>query len=59
MMSDQEVWFKAMAIVEARGAIEGPQIVDTIIDVVGGTPYNYDWMRIAAAVDAINEGHLQ
>jgi len=59
MMSDREVWLKAMAIVEARGAIEGAQIVDIILDVVGGTPYDYDWMRVAASVDAINAGQLQ
>lgn len=58
-MIDREVWLKAMAIVEPRGRIEGAQIGDTVLDVVGDTPYDYDWMRVAAAVDASNAGQLQ
>jgi len=58
-MTDREVWLKAMAIVEAHGTMEAAPIVDTILDVLGDTPQENDWARVAAAVDAINEGHPQ
>ncbi len=59
MMTDREVWLKAMAIVEAHGTMEAAPIVDTILDVLGDTPQENDWARVAAAVDAINEGEQQ
>jgi len=59
MMSEREVWLKAMAIVEAHGTMEAAPIVDTILDVLGDTPQENDWARVAAAVDAINEGQPQ
>lgn len=59
MMTDREVWLKAMAIVEAHGTMEAAPIVDTILDVLGDTPQENDWARVAAAVDAINEGQPQ
>lgn len=59
MMSEREVWLKAMAIVEARGNLQASQIVDTILDVVGDTPHEHDWARVAAAVDVIIEGQQQ
>ena len=54
MMSDREVWLKAMAIVEVRSKIYAPNIVDIILEVVGNTADQGDWARVAAAVDAIN-----
>jgi hypothetical protein len=54
MMSDREVWLKAMAIVEVRSKIYAPNIVDIILEVVGNTADQSDWARVAAAVDAIN-----
>ncbi len=59
MMSAREVWLKAMAIVEAHGTMEAAPIVDTILEVLGSTPQENDWARVAAAVDAINEGQPQ
>ena len=59
MMTDREVWLKAMAIVEVHGTMEAAPIVDTILDVLGDTPQENDWARVAAAVDAINEGQPQ
>jgi hypothetical protein len=54
MMSDREVWLKAMAIVEVRSRIYAPNIVDIILEVVGNAADQSDWARVAAAVDAIN-----
>lgn len=54
MMSDREVWLKAMAIVDVRSKIDAPNIVDIILNVVGNTADQSDWARVAAAVDAIN-----
>ena len=59
MMSEREVWLKAMAIVEAHGTMESAPIVDTILDVLGDKLHENDWARVAAAVDAINEGQRQ
>lgn len=54
MMSDREVWLKAMAIVELRSNIYAPNIVNIILKVVGNAADQSDWARVAAAVDAIN-----
>jgi hypothetical protein len=54
MMSDREVWLKAMAIVEVRSKIYAPNIVDIILELVGNSADQRDWARVAAAVDAIN-----
>ena len=59
MMSDREVWLKAMAIVEVRSKIYAPNIVDIILKVVGNTANQSDWARVAAAVDAINDTEPQ
>jgi hypothetical protein len=59
MMTDREVWLKAMAIVEVHGTMEAAPIVDTILDVLGDEPHKNDWARVAAAVDVILEGQAQ
>jgi len=59
MMSDREVWLKAMAIVQTHGTIESAPVMNTLLDVLGDDPHWADWARVAAAVDAINEGSEQ
>jgi hypothetical protein len=59
MMTDREVWLKAMAIVEVHGTMEAAPIVDTILDVLGDEPRKNDWARVAAAVDVILECQVQ
>ena len=59
MMTDREVWLKAMAIVEMHDTVEAAPIVDTILDVLGDKPHENDWARVAAAVDVILEGQAQ
>lgn len=59
MMSDREVWLKAWAVVQTHGTLESAPIVATLLDVMGDDPHHSDWARIAAAVDAINDGEPQ
>jgi len=58
-MSDREVWLKAWAVVQTHGTLESAPIVVTLLDVMGDDPHHSDWARIAAAVDAINDGEPQ
>ncbi|MBD8471167.1 MULTISPECIES: hypothetical protein [unclassified Sphingomonas] len=58
-MSDREVWLKAWAVVQTHGTLESAPIVATLLDVMGDDPHHSDWARIAAAVDAINDGEPQ
>jgi len=59
MMTDREVWLKAMAIVEMHDTVEAAPIVDTILDVLGDKPHENDWARVAAAVDVILDSQVQ
>ena len=59
MMSDREVWLKAWAVVQTHGTLESAPVVATLLELMGDDPHTSDWARVAAAVDAINEGPLQ
>ena len=59
MMSDREVWLKAWDVVRTHGAMESAPVVATLLELMGDDPHTSDWARVAAAVDAINEGQLQ
>lgn len=59
MMTDREVWLKAMAIVERHGTIESAPLVDTLRTVLGEEPHRSDWARVAEAVDIITYGTQQ
>jgi len=59
MMSDREVWLKAMAVVEAHGVTEAAPVMDTLLEILGDDCQDGDWMRVAAAVDDISDGQLQ
>ena len=59
MMSDREVWLKAWAVIETHGSLESAPVVAMLLDIMGDDPDHYDWARVAAAVDAINQGPLQ
>jgi hypothetical protein len=59
MMSDRDVWLKAMAVVQAHGTMEAAPVMDTLVQVLGDDPHRDDWARVAAAVDIINESQLQ
>jgi len=53
------VWLKAWDVVRTHGALESAPVVATLLDIMGDDPHHSDWARVAAAVDAINEGPLQ
>jgi len=53
------VWLKAWAVIETHGPRESAPVVAMLLDIMGDDPDHYDWARVAAAVDAINEGPLQ
>jgi len=59
MMSDREVWLKAWAVIETHGSLESAPVVAMLLDRMGDDPDHSDWARVAAAVDAINQGPLQ
>ncbi|VXD07735.1 conserved hypothetical protein [Sphingomonas sp. T1] len=59
MMSDREVWLKAWDVVRTHGAMESAPVVATLLELMGDAPHTSDWARVAAAVDAINEGQPQ
>ena len=59
MMSDRDVWLKAMAVVRAHGTMEAAPVMDPLVQVLGDDPHRDDWARVAAAVDIINESQLQ
>jgi hypothetical protein len=59
MMTDREVWLKAMAIIERHGAIESAPLVDPLRTVLGEEPYRSNWARVAEAVDIITDGTRQ
>jgi hypothetical protein len=59
MMTDREVWLKAMAIVQTHGTMASAPVMDTLLDVLGDDPHWADWARVAAAVDAINDSEPQ
>ncbi len=59
MMTDRDVWLKAMAVVQAHGTMEAAPVMDTLVQVLGDDPHRDDWARVAAAVDIINESQLQ
>lgn len=56
MMSDREVWLKAMGIVERHGTIGSASLVETLRTVLGEEPDRSNWARVAEAVDIIAEG---
>ncbi len=59
MMSEREVWLKAMAVVDAHGTMEAAPVMTTLLEVLGDDPHRDDWARVAAAVDAINDAQPQ
>jgi len=59
MMSDGEVWLKAMDIVERHGTIGSASLVETLRTVLGEEPDRSNWTRIAEAVDIIAESPRQ
>ena len=59
MMSDREVWLKAMEIVEKHGTVESASLIETLRTVLGEEPDRGDWGRIAEAVDIIAESTRQ
>jgi hypothetical protein len=59
MMTDREVWLKAMDIVERHGTVESASLVETLRTVLGEEPERSDWARIAEAVDIIAESTRQ
>jgi len=59
MMSNREVWLKAWAVIETHGSRESAPVVAMLLDIMGDDPDHSDWARVAAAVDAINEGQPQ
>jgi len=59
MMTDREVWLKAMDIVEKHGTVESASLVETLRTVLGEEPERSDWARIAEAVDIIAESTRQ
>jgi len=59
MMSDREVWLKAWDVVRTHGAMESAPVVATLLELMGDDPHISEWTRVAAAVDAINEGQPQ
>lgn len=59
MMSDREIWLKAWDVFRIHGAMESAPVVATLLELMGDDPHTSDWARVAAAVDAINEGQPQ
>jgi len=59
MMTDRDVWLKAMAVFQAHGTMEAAPVMNTLVQVLGDDPHRDDWARVAAAVDIINESQLQ
>jgi hypothetical protein len=59
MMSDREVRLKAWAVIETHGLLKSAPVVAMLLDIMGNDPDHSDWARVAASVDAINEGPLQ
>lgn len=59
MMSDRDVWLKAMAIVRTHGTMDSAPVMKTLLDVLGDDSHQADWARVAVAVDAINEAQQQ
>jgi hypothetical protein len=59
MMSEREVWLKAMAVVRTHGTTGSGPVMNTMLDLLGDDPHWADWARVAAAVDAINEAQRQ
>jgi len=53
------MWLKAWDVVRTHGALESAPVVATLLDIMGDDPQTSDWARVAAAVDAINEGQPQ
>lgn len=56
MMTDREVWLKAMEIVECHGTLDGESAVATIMDILDNERQSKEWnewLRVAAAVDVI------
>jgi len=59
MMSERDVWHKAMTVVRTHGTMGSAPVMDTLLDVLGDDPHWADWKRVAEAVDAINEAQRQ
>ena len=59
MMSEREVWLKAWTVVQTHGTLESAPVVATLLELMGDDPHHSDWARVAAAVDAMNEGQPQ
>ena len=38
MMTDRDVWLKAMAVVQAHGTMEAAPVMDTLVHVLGDDP---------------------
>ena len=59
MMTDREVWLKAMAIVETYGAREAGPAIRAIVISLDEEPEWSEWLRVAGAVDEISETTAQ
>lgn len=53
MMTDREIWLKAMAIVETYGMLEARAAMGAMLTSLDEEPEWNEWLRVAAAVDAI------
>ncbi len=59
MMTDREVWLKAMALVETYGTREAGPAIRAIVTSLDEEPEWSEWLRVAAAVDEIAEATAQ
>ena len=54
-MENREIWLQASAILAAHGELSSNYIYDQLDDALGDRIAVEDWLRIAAAIDAIND----
>ena len=59
MMTDREVWHKAMGIIATYGALEAGPAIGAIVNSLDAEPRLSEWLRIAAAVDQIARATAQ
>jgi len=59
MITDREVWLKAMAIVETDGTREAGSAIRAIVNSLDEEPKWSEWLQVAAAVDEIAEATVQ
>ena len=59
MISEREVWLKAMAIAGTKGKPAAMAAMATMVNSLGEEPEWREWLRVAAAVDAITDATVQ